>query len=48
MATVSKWRPDFKNVREKEVDAYKTTAENVNIRKSTINWLKVFANLELL
>ena len=34
----------FKKVSDEEVNALKTAAENPNTKKSTINWLRVFAN----
>ena len=34
----------FKKVTEEEVNEFKTAAENPNIRKSTFNWLRIFAN----
>ena len=34
----------FKDVTDEEVTALKDAAENLNTRKSTINWVKVFEN----
>ena len=40
--SVPRWRPGLKMLRMKEVKALKDAAENLNMRKSTINWVKVF------
>ena len=43
-ASVTRWRPGLKMLRMKEVTALKDAAENLNTRKSTINWVKVSEN----
>ena len=42
--SVPRWRPGLKMLRMKEVTALKDAAENLNTRKSTINWVRVFEN----
>ena len=41
---VPRWRPGLKMLRLKEVTALKDATENLNTRKSTINWVRVFEN----
>ena len=42
--SVPKLRPGLKMLRMKEVRALKDAAENLNTRKSTITWVRVFEN----
>ena len=42
--SLPRWRPGLKMLRMKEVTALKDVAENLNTRKSTINWVRVFEN----
>ena len=42
--SVPRWRPSLKMLRIKEVTALKKAAENLNTRKSTVNWVRVFEN----
>ena len=42
--SVPRWRPGLNMLRMKEVTALKDAAENLNTRKSTINWVTVFEN----
>ena len=42
--SVPRWHPSLKLLQVKEVMALKDAAENLNMRKSTINWVRVFEN----
>ena len=42
--SVPRWRPGLKMLRMKEVTALKDAAENLNTRKNTINWVRIFEN----